>query len=96
MGSLEAFNRAIALGAEVGNRNVESLAQRAVNHLQSAVVPRAELAGVLIRQLEQLQQSGDTTTNALLPVSEIIVLLNDAGRPRTAALLCGWLDGRSG
>ena len=46
--------------------------------------------------MRRLQQSGDTTTTALLTLSQIIELLNDAGRQRGAALICGWLDGRSG
>ena len=94
--SLEAINRAVAIAAEVGNRRTEATAQTIVNHLQSALLPPAELAVALIRQLRHLQQSGDTTTTALLTLSQIIVLLNGAGRQRTAALICGWLDGRSG
>ena len=89
------FNRAVAIAVEVGNRQAEALGRTIVIHLQSALLPRAELAVALSRLLRHLQQSGDTT-NALLTLSQVIVLLNDAGRPRTAALICGWLDGRSG
>ena len=67
--SLEAFNRAVAIAAEVGNRQAEALAQTIVIHLQSALLPRAELAVALIRLLRHLQQSGDTTT-ALLTLSQ--------------------------
>ena len=74
----------------------EATAQTIVNFLQSALLPRADLALALIRQLRHLEQSGDTTTTALLTLSQIIELLNGAGRQRPAALICGWLDGRSG
>ena len=93
--SLEEFNRMVAIAVEVGNRRAEALGRTLVIHHQSALLPRAELAVALSRLLRHLQQSGDTTT-ALLTLSQVIMLLNDAGRPRTAALICGWLDGRSG
>ena len=64
-------------------------------NLQSALLPRSELATELSLLLRHLQQSADPTT-ALLGFSQVVILLNGAGRSRTAALICGWLDGRSG
>lgn len=94
--SLASNNRSIAIAIEVGNRRIEASTQTILNHLQSAVLPRAEVAAQLIRQLHRLQQSGDTATTALLTLSQILELLNNAARHQAAARICGWLDGRSG
>ena len=88
--------RAVTIAAEVGNSRAEATAQTTVNQFQSAVLSGAELAAELIRVLRQLHDSGDTTTNALLTLSQAMELLNGAGNHTTAALICGWLDGRSG
>jgi hypothetical protein len=92
---LEHLNRGLALAVEVGNRLVEAICQTLVNHLQSAVLAPRDLATALMRQLRDLQERGETHS-ALLVLSQVVVLMNHAERPQTAALICGWLNGRSG
>ena len=94
-GSLLQLNRGLELGLEIGNRLVEAICQTLVNYLQSALLPPAELAVAFIRQLRQFQARGDSY-NALLALSNVVMLLTTAERWQTAALICGWLDGRSG
>jgi predicted ATPase len=93
--SLEEFNRAVAIAVEVGSRQAEALGQTHVIYFQSALLPRAELAAAWSRLLRHIQQTGDMT-DALITLSEVMKLLHGAGRLRTAALICGWLDGWSG
>ena len=93
--SLVLFNRAVHIAAGVGNRNVLGISQTLVIHLQSALLPPGQLAVALIDLLRRLQHNGDANV-ALLVHSQAIVLLDKVGRQRSAALICGWLDGRSG
>ncbi len=93
--SLEHLNRGLELAVEVGNGTVESLCQMTINALQFALLPPGELAIVLIRQLRSLQDAGETN-GAPLALSQVLILLNQLERWRIAALICGWLDGRSG
>lgn len=92
--ALEQDERGHALALEVGNRMIEALTQSSINYLQSVLLPPVERAAALIHQLRRLEQN-DTGT-ALIPLSQVVVLLDQAERLRTAALICGWLDGRSG
>jgi len=93
--SLEHLNRSLATAAEVGNRGMAAMSQTLVNFLKTVSLSRAEQAAALTRQLRHLQNIGETH-HALLTLSQTIILLNDTGRLRTAGLICGWLDGRSG
>jgi hypothetical protein len=93
--SLEQINRGLELAVEIGNGTVESLCQMLVNHLHSALLPPGELAIALILHLRGLQESGDTN-GAPLVLSQVLMLLNQPQNWRAAALICGWLDGRSG
>jgi hypothetical protein len=93
--SLEHLHRGLELAIQIGNGTVESLCQMSISALQFAVLPPGELAMVLIRQLRGLQDAG-ATNGAPLALSQVLILLNQTERWRTAALICGWLDGRSG
>ncbi len=93
--SLEHLNRGLELAVEIGNGVAERLCQMLINALQSALLPPGELAIALIRHLRGLQKSGDTN-GAPLALSQVHMLLNQPQNWRTAALICGWLDGRSG
>lgn len=90
-----AFDRAIHVAAGVGSRRVETMAQNFKLHIQSGLLTAGELAVARIDLLRRLQHIGDTSTT-LLALSNVIVLLDKVGRQDTAAVVCGWLDGRSG
>jgi hypothetical protein len=93
--ALEQDEQGHALALEVGNSLIEALTQSSINYLQSVLLPPVERASALTHQLRRLEQNDDTGT-ALIPLSQVVVLLAQAERLRTAALICGWLDGRSG
>ncbi|MCY7297723.1 MAG: hypothetical protein LH616_00735, partial [Ilumatobacteraceae bacterium] len=93
--SLAQLNRGRELAVEIGNGTVESLCQMVINPRQSAGLPPGHLASALTPQLRRLQDSGDTN-GAPLALSQVLMLLNQTERWPTAALICGWLDGRSG
>ncbi|MEO6651129.1 MAG: hypothetical protein ABIP17_00545, partial [Ilumatobacteraceae bacterium] len=93
--SLGALDRAIQVAAGVGSRRVETMAQNFKLHGQSGLLTEGELAVASIDLLQRLQHIGDTSTT-LLALSNVIVLLDKGGRHGTAAVVCGWLDGRSG
>lgn len=46
-------------------------------------------------RLRSSSEVGNRNVEALA-LGRVVELLYDAGRPRTAALICGWLDRRSG
>ena len=93
--SLEELNRGLELAVRVGNGTAESLCQMLINILQATLLPPGELATLMVRHLRRLQGSDDTN-GAPLALSQVLKLLNRTERWRTAALICGWLDGRSG
>ncbi len=93
--SLEQLNRGLELAVEIGSGTAQGLCQTLINHLQSALVPPGEVAIALIHHLRGLQESGDTN-GAPLALSQVLMLLNQPQNWRTTALICGWLDGRSG
>jgi predicted ATPase/class 3 adenylate cyclase len=93
--SLVSLNRAVHIAAGVGNRSAEAVSQTVVIHLQSVLLPPGELAVALIDLLRRLQHIGDTNIT-LLALSQVVELLDKVGRQTPAALICGWLDGRSG
>jgi len=92
--SLEQLNLGLEVAVGVGNSNAEAHCQTLVNYLQSTSLSPDQLAAALVRQLRQLLGSGDTV-NTLLPLSDAVQLLTKAEKWSTAALVCGWLDGRS-
>ena len=75
----EKAKEAVRFALSVNNPRFESTAQTIVNHLESALLPRAEFAAALTRKLCRFRQTNDTT-NALLTRSQVIELLNDVGR----------------
>ena len=93
--SLDSLNRAVQIAAAVGNRVVEEISQTLLINLQATLLSPGELAVALIDLLRHIHHSGDKNV-APLALSQVIVLLEKIGRQETAALICGWLDGRSG
>ncbi len=94
---LDRLNQCLELAIEIGNGQAEAIARSVIAgiHVQKALLPPDELAVTLIHQLRQLQ-AGGATNNSLLPLSHAAQLLTQVEKWRTAALICGWLDGRSG
>ncbi|MEO6653293.1 MAG: hypothetical protein ABIP17_11615 [Ilumatobacteraceae bacterium] len=70
------------------------MAQNFKLHIQSGLLTAGELAVARIDLLRRLQHIGDTSTT-VLALSNVIVLLDKVGGQDTAAVMCGWLDGRS-
>ena len=97
LASLARLNQALELAIDIGSGQVEAISRTLIDNLQVqlALLPPGELAVALIRQLRRLEGSGAMNT-ALLPLSEAVQLLTQVEKWRTAALICGWLDGRSG
>ena len=93
--SLAFLDRAITVAAGVGSRSVEALAMSIKMYLLSQMLPPSEQAGPhshLLRRLEQI----DETNTTLLALSGVVVLFDKVERREPAAVVCGWLDGRSG
>jgi len=92
---LDAYTQAIALAASVGNWYVEATAQRLRLNVQFAVLPADELASVTVDVLRRFHAMGDQM-NVTHTLSFALVVLADAGRLETAALVLGWLRARPG
>jgi hypothetical protein len=93
--SLEAYDRAIETAVAAGNREVEANARRDRLAVLAGILPPPELAQELAGLL-RLQASTRSVLTSFLSFSQAVQLLETAGRSVTAAVICGWLDGRSG
>jgi len=93
--SLEELTTAVRITVDVECRYMEATAQTLVIHLQRSLLPQGELAAELSRLLRRLQEIRDSGAS-FLALRSVIVLLAETDRPVTAALICGWLDGRHG
>jgi hypothetical protein len=93
--SLDAFNRALEGAIDAGNRNVEASARRDRLAVQAGILSPPELAREMIGLLRLLASTRNVLVS-LLTFSQAVQLLETAGRSATAAMICGWLDGRSG
>ena len=91
--SLDAYTRVIDIAASVGNWYVEATAQRLRLNVQFAVLPTDELASVTVDVLRRFHAMGDAM-NVTHTVSFALVVLADAERLETSALVLGWLRGR--
>lgn len=89
--SLEAYNRALQIAIDVGNRQVEGLARRG----RMSLLPLEQLSVELIDLLRYLQ-TNDDRMNVIGVLSRAAEVLHQNGREDAAATVCGWLDGRIG
>ncbi len=91
--SLDAYTRVIDIAASVGNWYVEATAQRLRLNVQFAVLPTDELASVTVDVLRRFHAMGDAM-NVTHTLSFALVVLADAERLETSALVLGWLRAR--
>ena len=83
------------MAIDAGNREVEASARRDRLAVQAGILSPPELARELIGLLRLMADTRNVLLS-LLMFSQAVQLLETAGRSATAAMICGWLDGRSG